>query len=386
MDGYIYILCIKAFLQKRHNIYKIGRTHDIFDRINGYPAGSKLFFTIFTTNVMFHERYIISKFSEIFIQRKDIGTEYFEGNVVTMIEKISNYITCNYEQAVFKSDYDVVKEFIEQEGVDINMKTKQIRELYKKSFLKWAETKAYTNFITCKAFVELLETYKSPHSEKTKNTTSPITNVHIGGDIQSMRPREGIVPTHEHDKERTDQDTKGLQQFEETNYMIDDIFCQFIKGITNFENDEYNSRNKKLIIKQIETRFIEHMIYNQLYKQLYQQHPFLFPKYIRTCHLDDQPLKKDFANFQIHYPATTILVEFNSFQEFWPTCVTITRIKNGIQTIEEYQKDIITYPSGIKEYDRLVRCKLTDANGSKKVKVQDFHNMRKWMRNILFVD
>ncbi len=56
--------------------------------MNQYPKGSRLILQLICNDCKILEKNIISKFKELYIQRTDIGTEYFEGNVDNMIDNI----------------------------------------------------------------------------------------------------------------------------------------------------------------------------------------------------------------------------------------------------------------------------------------------------------
>jgi hypothetical protein len=145
------------------------------------------------------------------------------------------------------------------------------------------------------------------------------------------------------------------------------IFQRFLKGITCFKNEHEHGNlpafyrlSENYYQCPPETFYIERLIYNELLKKL----SVLVPRNIILQQA-----------FETSLPIKVELKYLHS----WPTCVTITRIENGIKIVEEYQKDISIYPfhSAFKEYCRLVSCKLS-VNGVKKAKVQDYYKKRKW--------
>ena len=86
---YIYLLKEREFIKTGENIFKIGRSSQFNDkRIKQYPKGSMILLMIFCGNSKQIEIFLINKFKEIFIQRKDIGVEYFEGCLFKMREII----------------------------------------------------------------------------------------------------------------------------------------------------------------------------------------------------------------------------------------------------------------------------------------------------------
>ena len=104
--NYIYLLQEREFIKTSEYIYKIGMTHrKNFERFNQYPKGSMLLMQIVCDNCNDSERKIMSAFKNKFTQRKDIGTEYFEGESELMIDIIYDIVRNKriIEQAVDNS-------------------------------------------------------------------------------------------------------------------------------------------------------------------------------------------------------------------------------------------------------------------------------------------
>jgi hypothetical protein len=75
----------REFIKTGEPIYKIGRTsRDPDKRFAAYPKGSKVLLYIDSDDIFTHEMLLLSKFKTLFIQRKDIGAEYFEGDCTSM--------------------------------------------------------------------------------------------------------------------------------------------------------------------------------------------------------------------------------------------------------------------------------------------------------------
>ncbi len=76
---YIYIIHERTFVKTNSNIYKIGKTKNIKNRLNGYSKGSKLLFTIPCINSTIMEKIILKHLKENseYIQAKEYGNEYF---------------------------------------------------------------------------------------------------------------------------------------------------------------------------------------------------------------------------------------------------------------------------------------------------------------------
>lgn len=86
----IYLIQEREFIKTEEDIYKIGKTtRDVEKRKKEYPKGSKMYFNTSVSDCHKCEDKIKEVFNEEFVQRLDIGTEYFEGNLKDMMKKIS---------------------------------------------------------------------------------------------------------------------------------------------------------------------------------------------------------------------------------------------------------------------------------------------------------
>ena len=107
--GVIYLLKTREFVNSGQNVFKIGKSSKPgTTRTGDYPKGSILYFLITVVNEDLIERKLIDLFSIEFIQKKEYGNEYFEGDYHKIIrfmleiiddeEKISNsqvnYLDC----------------------------------------------------------------------------------------------------------------------------------------------------------------------------------------------------------------------------------------------------------------------------------------------------
>jgi len=87
--NYIYLLQEREFIKTKENVYKVGMTKkENHKRFNQYPKGSVLLFQMICNDCNNIEKSVIKIFKNIFIQRKDIGNEYFEGDYKYMIDII----------------------------------------------------------------------------------------------------------------------------------------------------------------------------------------------------------------------------------------------------------------------------------------------------------
>jgi hypothetical protein len=84
--GWIYLIREREFLKTGEEIYKIGKTINIKNRMPSYPKGSCLYLCFFcTTNIHKVEKQLIIEFDEMFEKQTDIGNEYYEGDVSLMM-------------------------------------------------------------------------------------------------------------------------------------------------------------------------------------------------------------------------------------------------------------------------------------------------------------
>jgi hypothetical protein len=96
-DGFIYVIKEREFMKTGENVFKIGRTtRSVNRRLREYPKGSKPYYFESVKNSVEIERLIIQRlvlFSDHFTRRIDIGSEYFEGNIQSIISAVKS-VTC----------------------------------------------------------------------------------------------------------------------------------------------------------------------------------------------------------------------------------------------------------------------------------------------------
>lgn len=91
-SGHLYMIREREFLRTRENIYKIGKTINIRGRMPSYPKNSRLYICFFcSTNIDVVEKHMIALFDQRFIKRTDIGSEYYEGDVIEMVRAFVAY-------------------------------------------------------------------------------------------------------------------------------------------------------------------------------------------------------------------------------------------------------------------------------------------------------
>jgi len=91
MEG-LYLIHTREFISINKEIYKIGRSSNIENRVRNYPNGSKILLAIINKNSIQCEKDLIKKFKLTFIQKQFYGNEYFEGDKYEMINMMCDYI------------------------------------------------------------------------------------------------------------------------------------------------------------------------------------------------------------------------------------------------------------------------------------------------------
>ena len=102
-SNYIYLLREREFVRSDENVYKIGRTsQDPGKRFASYPKDSEILLVKSTDNCKEKETALLSIFRTKYTPRKDIGAEYFQGNVNDMIKTIE---TALVERKVIRCEF-----------------------------------------------------------------------------------------------------------------------------------------------------------------------------------------------------------------------------------------------------------------------------------------
>src|SRR5437868_1509592 len=84
---YIYLLQEREFIKTKESVYTIGRTkQNNLKRFGGYPKDSNILLLVVCNNEIECEKKVIDFLKQKYIQRKDFGREYFEGDFREMIK------------------------------------------------------------------------------------------------------------------------------------------------------------------------------------------------------------------------------------------------------------------------------------------------------------
>jgi len=99
MEGSIYLLIEREFLKSGEKIYKIGKTkQEGLKRFGQYPKGSELLLYIKTLDCDEDEKKLKKRLEDKYKCRRDIGTEYYEGDVNDIKNNILKYYNEKWEK------------------------------------------------------------------------------------------------------------------------------------------------------------------------------------------------------------------------------------------------------------------------------------------------
>lgn len=90
--GYIYLLQERELVKNGEQVYKLGRTACISNRLSKNPNGSIPLSFSLCNNSVTAKRELLVKFRAAFTPRTDIGAKYFEGNVIAMMDMIHGHM------------------------------------------------------------------------------------------------------------------------------------------------------------------------------------------------------------------------------------------------------------------------------------------------------
>lgn len=89
---YIYLQQEREFFNKKENVYKLGKTTQTIDkRFGGYPKGTLVITVINVISSDDSERVLLRLFRNNFENRKDIGIEYFQGEIIEMVKILQQH-------------------------------------------------------------------------------------------------------------------------------------------------------------------------------------------------------------------------------------------------------------------------------------------------------
>jgi hypothetical protein len=96
---YIYLVQLREHFNTGKSIAKIGQSvQENNGRLSGYPKGSIILFQETCIDCINLEKELINLFKENYTHRKDLGNEYFEGNIVEMKDYIHETVLNEYKR------------------------------------------------------------------------------------------------------------------------------------------------------------------------------------------------------------------------------------------------------------------------------------------------
>ena len=90
---YIYLMQESEFVQSSQPVYRLGRTKQPDQpRFRNYPQGNDMLIIIMCPDSVGIERVLLDMYKTKYVQRRDIGNKYFEGNYQQMIADICSAV------------------------------------------------------------------------------------------------------------------------------------------------------------------------------------------------------------------------------------------------------------------------------------------------------
>lgn len=102
--GSIYIIYTRACKNGDEGVYKIGKTGDYIKRLSQYTKGGEMVFVANVINRHKSENLIKAGFSKEFVQRRDYGIEYFEGDIFEMVLLLKDILVSQIKKIVIDLD------------------------------------------------------------------------------------------------------------------------------------------------------------------------------------------------------------------------------------------------------------------------------------------
>jgi hypothetical protein len=116
-SGHIYIVRLKESICVKENVYKCGRTKNMFQRIKTYPLGTELLYCVQVSDMVVFEQFMLSHFRENFTSVPEMGAEYFEGNLSDMIKLLNRFLPFHLPNHHNNKDEDSQPENVEKLSV-----------------------------------------------------------------------------------------------------------------------------------------------------------------------------------------------------------------------------------------------------------------------------
>ena len=142
--SYIYLIQLREFVNNKTDVYKMGKSKQKnCKRVDQYPKGSKVFQVKICNDCDKMEKKLLEIFRNKFIQRKDIGSEYFEGDCRDMMREINEIIE-KFDEYYNDDNCDlqgVTKTIKQDDFYNEFAKLYIIKKENKKFYIKWTDLK-----------------------------------------------------------------------------------------------------------------------------------------------------------------------------------------------------------------------------------------------------
>ena len=89
-NQHVYLIQEREFVKTDEPVYKLGRSFKIKNRCGEYPKDSMIITILRVNDCVRAEKYLLSRFEQLFVKRTDIGCEYFEGDEDQMTHEVHN--------------------------------------------------------------------------------------------------------------------------------------------------------------------------------------------------------------------------------------------------------------------------------------------------------
>ena len=168
----IYLLHEERFIETNRNIYKIGRSNNIYKRVSSYENGTIVYLMVACNDSESIESELIKIFNEDFEGIKYYGNEYFMGELEAMKDTIIEYIKSTTNDTIKLIDMDIKIETVDKE-TDMSIPKYQ-QELYSKAKLSLLNINNDYGENEDTEFKDCVEDINQPiidNSQKVKNYT-----------------------------------------------------------------------------------------------------------------------------------------------------------------------------------------------------------------------
>jgi hypothetical protein len=270
----LYIIQLRESVRLCEDVYKIGKSKKMHNRIKNYPKGSKIIMVIEVDDCNICEKNVIKYFKMKFKQRRDLGNEYFQGNINEMV---------NYYKSICIKDitdiYCIKKARLEKESKNKLKKAEILKTIKDEIDCEELDEMRAKDYIILKILLndEEEEDYNMILSEKELKKIFLIKDMMMRMDIKMNDINVSIINKYENEVNKED--------YEDSQEMISylfrlgcvnsikykDYYFLLIKMIRNMSNliDDIkrkyiNKDNNRLCYYELKSEFKEYLKKNSM--------------------------------------------------------------------------------------------------------------------------